>query len=162
MFTVAQRATCCEHALQVLVPMLRHYPCKPSCVQQGNARCILNIRVSVLTSMCTDVTPAAGSLLFTQLLLSGWVEGKRWADLKNPGSQGDGSFLGITGGFKPVSNGYPGMFFGECAKQANRISHDICRPAVPDISVVKHNQPCICCMTCSTGIRAPTTAVYNL
>jgi len=37
------------------------------------------------------------------------VEGKRWADLYNPGSQGDGSFLGITGGFKPKSNGYPGM-----------------------------------------------------
>ena len=50
----------------------------------------------------------AGSLLFTQLLFSGWVEGKRWADLYNPGSQGDGSFLGITSGFKPVSNGYPG------------------------------------------------------
>lgn len=52
--------------------------------------------------------PYAGSLIFTQLLFSGWVEGKRWADLYNPGSQGDGSFLGITNGFKPVSNGYPG------------------------------------------------------
>lgn len=49
-----------------------------------------------------------GSLLFTQFLFTGWVEGKRWADLYNPGSQGDGSFLGITGGFKPKSNGYPG------------------------------------------------------
>lgn len=49
-----------------------------------------------------------GSLIFTQLLITGWVEGKRWADLKNPGSQGDGSFLGITSGFKGVSNGYPG------------------------------------------------------
>lgn len=50
----------------------------------------------------------SGSLIFTQLLITGWVEGKRWADLKNPGSQGDGSFLGITSGFKGVSNGYPG------------------------------------------------------
>ena len=50
----------------------------------------------------------AGSMIFTQLLFTGWVECKSWADLKNPGSQGDGSFLGITSGFKPVSNGYPG------------------------------------------------------
>lgn len=56
----------------------------------------------------------AGSLLFTQFLFTGWVEGKRWADLYNPGSQGDGSFLGITGGFKPKSNGYPGMHSRHC------------------------------------------------
>ena len=42
------------------------------------------------------------------LLLSGWAESKRWADFKNPGSQGDGSFLGITDDFKGVSNAYPG------------------------------------------------------
>ncbi|KAK9823757.1 hypothetical protein WJX72_005208 [[Myrmecia] bisecta] len=51
------------------------------------------------------------SLLFVQLLLTGWAESKRWADYKNPGSQGDGSFLGVTDGFKGQSNGYPGGLF---------------------------------------------------
>ena len=44
-------------------------------------------------------------MLFVQILLIGWVEGKRWADLKNPGSQGDGSFLGVTDELKGQSNG---------------------------------------------------------
>ena len=76
-----------------------------------------------------ELSLSAGSLIFTQLLLSGWVEGKRWADLKNPGSQGDGSFLGITSGFKPVSNGYPGKASGPCATchmyvMQGKLSHD--------------------------------------
>ena len=41
----------------------------------------------------------------------GWAEGKRWADIKNPGSQGDGSFFGITDDFKGKENGYPGGRF---------------------------------------------------
>jgi hypothetical protein len=51
------------------------------------------------------------ALITVQLLLMGWVEGKRIQDFKNPGSQGDGSFMGITDGFKGVANGYPGGFF---------------------------------------------------
>lgn len=51
------------------------------------------------------------SLLGVQLILTGWVEAKRWADYKNPGSQGDGSFLGITDDFKGTANGYPGGKF---------------------------------------------------
>lgn len=39
----------------------------------------------------------------------GWVETKRWQDFRNPGSQGDGSFFGITDGFKGQGNGYPGQ-----------------------------------------------------
>lgn len=50
----------------------------------------------------------SGSLIFTELLLFGWVETKRLYDLRNPGSQGDGSFLGITDGLKGKENGYPG------------------------------------------------------
>lgn len=50
----------------------------------------------------------AGPMLYVQLLLCGWAESKRWLDYKNPGSQGDGSFFGITEGFKGQSNGYPG------------------------------------------------------
>ena len=50
-------------------------------------------------------------MIFVQILLTGWVEGKRWADFKNPGSQGDGSFLGLTDGLKGQSNGYPGGVF---------------------------------------------------
>jgi hypothetical protein len=53
------------------------------------------------------VLPAA-SLLFIQLILCGWAESKRWLDFKSPGSQGDGSFFGITDDFKGVANGYPG------------------------------------------------------
>ena len=49
-----------------------------------------------------------GALLIVQLLLMGWVEGKRIQDFKNPGSQGDGTFLGVTDGFKGKDNGYPG------------------------------------------------------
>jgi hypothetical protein len=44
----------------------------------------------------------------TQILLSQWVELKRWNDFKNPGSQGDGSFLGVTDPLKGTENGYPG------------------------------------------------------
>jgi light-harvesting complex I chlorophyll a/b binding protein 5 len=51
------------------------------------------------------------ALLIVQLLLMGWAETKRIQDFKNPGSQGDGSFLGITDGFKGVANGYPGGIF---------------------------------------------------
>lgn len=50
-------------------------------------------------------------MIFTELLLFGWVETKRLQDLRNPGSQGDGSFLGVTDGLKGVSNGYPGGWF---------------------------------------------------
>jgi hypothetical protein len=60
---------------------------------------------------------AAGSyasfpnLLISTFLLMGWAEGKRWADIKNPGSQGDGSFFGVTDDFKGKENGYPGGRF---------------------------------------------------
>lgn len=39
------------------------------------------------------------------MLLTQWVELKRLEDFKNPGSQADGSFFGITDDFKGVSNG---------------------------------------------------------
>lgn len=44
----------------------------------------------------------------TQLVLFHWVETKRIYDFKNPGSQGDGSFFGITTEFKGKEVGYPG------------------------------------------------------
>jgi len=50
------------------------------------------------------------ALLFTELLLMGWVETKRWLDFKNPGSQADGS-MGPGDGLKGQSNGYPGGWF---------------------------------------------------
>jgi len=59
--------------------------------------------------LTADVVLPAAALLFTELLLMGWVETKRWQDFRNPGSQGDGSFLGITDGFKGKGNGYPGV-----------------------------------------------------
>lgn len=49
-----------------------------------------------------------GTLLVIEFLLMGWVETKRWLDIRNPGSQADGSFLGVTEGFKGKENGYPG------------------------------------------------------
>ena len=52
-----------------------------------------------------------GALVWTTFALSGWAEFKRLQDIRNPGSQADGSFLGITDDFKGVSNGYPGGKF---------------------------------------------------
>jgi hypothetical protein len=52
------------------------------------------------------------TLLGVQFLLFAWVETKRFLDFKNPGSQGDGSFFGITDDFKGVENGYPGEACG--------------------------------------------------
>ncbi len=61
--------------------------------------------VCLLTSVSVV---CAAALLFIQIILTGWVETKRWLDFRNPGSQGDGSFLGVTDDFKPTGNGYPG------------------------------------------------------
>jgi len=52
-----------------------------------------------------------GTLVIVQLLLCGWAETKRWQDFVNPGSQADGSFLGVTDPFKGKENGYPGGKF---------------------------------------------------
>eukprot|EP00878_Enallax_costatus_P000086 GHUV01000114.1.p1 GENE.GHUV01000114.1~~GHUV01000114.1.p1 ORF type:complete len:253 (+),score=67.69 GHUV01000114.1:66-824(+) len=49
-----------------------------------------------------------GTLVATMFLLFHWVEQKRVMDFRNPGSQGDGSFFGITDDFKSKENGYPG------------------------------------------------------
>jgi light-harvesting complex I chlorophyll a/b binding protein 5 len=55
--------------------------------------------------------PLATNIVVT-LLFSGWVETKRLMDIRNPGSQGDGSFLGVTDEFKsPKGTGYPGGRF---------------------------------------------------
>lgn len=52
-----------------------------------------------------------GALIWTTFALCGFVELKRLQDIRNPGSQGDGSFLGVTDGFKGTANGYPGGVF---------------------------------------------------
>ncbi|KAF8055753.1 PF20 [Scenedesmus sp. PABB004] len=49
-----------------------------------------------------------GTLTATMFLLFHWAEQKRIMDFRNPGSQGDGSFFGITDDFKSKENGYPG------------------------------------------------------
>ena len=49
-----------------------------------------------------------GALLYTTFLLSGWAEAKRWMDFEKPGSQADGSFLGITGGWRRRRRGREG------------------------------------------------------
>lgn len=48
------------------------------------------------------------SMIAVELLLFAFVETKRLMDLRNPGSQADGSFLGITTPLKGTENGYPG------------------------------------------------------
>eukprot|EP00244_Chara_vulgaris_P008558 TRINITY_DN33_c0_g1_i4.p1 TRINITY_DN33_c0_g1~~TRINITY_DN33_c0_g1_i4.p1 ORF type:complete len:284 (+),score=36.42 TRINITY_DN33_c0_g1_i4:252-1103(+) len=68
-----------------------------------------------------------GSLLGTQLLLMGWVEGKRWADFVNPGSQSvwwatpwsktSENFVNTTG-----QQGYPGGQFFDPLRLAGSIS----------------------------------------
>ncbi|WIA16109.1 hypothetical protein OEZ85_012828 [Tetradesmus obliquus] len=49
-----------------------------------------------------------GTLVATMFLLFHWAEQKRINDFWKPGSQGDGSFFGITDDFKGTENGYPG------------------------------------------------------
>lgn len=49
-----------------------------------------------------------GALVYTTFALCGWAEAKRWMDFEKPGSQADGSFLGITDDFAGNGNGYPG------------------------------------------------------
>eukprot|EP00798_Chlamydomonas_sp_ICE-L_P030899 gene30899-35952_t len=49
-----------------------------------------------------------GTLFITQMILQGWAESKRLMDMRVPGSQGDGSFFGITDDFKGKEVGYPG------------------------------------------------------
>lgn len=52
--------------------------------------------------------PPSGTLVATMFLLFHWAEQKRIGDFYKPGSQGDGSFFGITDDFKGTENGYPG------------------------------------------------------
>lgn len=55
---------------------------------------------------------AAGVLIFVQVVLSGFVEVKRWQDLRKAGSQAEpGTFLGLEGAFKGKEPGYPGGIF---------------------------------------------------
>ena len=60
---------------------------------------------------CTSSTDClcAASLLFIQIILTGWVETKRGMDFQNPGTQDN--WLGEGGQFKPMDNGYPGGAF---------------------------------------------------
>lgn len=53
----------------------------------------------------TERPLTTAALIFAQVLLTQWVELKRLEDFKNPGSQADGSFFGITDDFKGVANG---------------------------------------------------------
>ena len=72
----------------------------------------------------------AAALLFVELLLAGWAESKRLADYNNPGSQGDGSFFGITDGLKGQDNGYPGQvpaFQVICAPSSLQLRHVVNR-----------------------------------
>jgi len=48
------------------------------------------------------------TLNIIMFVLMHWVETKRMWDFKSPGSQGDGSFFGITDDFKGKEPGYPG------------------------------------------------------
>ena len=60
----------------------------------------------------------ADTLNVTMFILMHWAETKRAYDFKNPGSQGDGSFFGITTDFKGKEVGYPGTccFMGHLEK----------------------------------------------
>ena len=56
-----------------------------------------------------QLSACAASLLFIQIILTGWVETKRLMDFQNPGTQDN--WLGEGGQFKPMDNGYPGGAF---------------------------------------------------
>lgn len=86
-----------------------YYPSTLQCTE-------LKLKLNMMNSLCLTYRVSflcSGTLLFTEFILFGFVEGKRWADLKNPGSQGDGSFLGLTDSLKPKENGYPGGWVGD-------------------------------------------------
>jgi len=52
------------------------------------------------------------ALLVVEFFMVGWVELRRYQDFVNPGSQGDGGFLGITEPFKGTGDSsYPGGIF---------------------------------------------------
>merc|ERR1711937_837532 len=55
-----------------------------------------------------------GTLLVIQILLMGWVEGRRWQDMRKPGStlEPAGNFLGLESSFAGKGDtGYPGGVF---------------------------------------------------
>merc|ERR1712224_864626 len=55
-----------------------------------------------------------GSLLVIQLILMGWVEGRRWQDIRKPGSTSEpaGNFLGLENAISGKGDvGYPGGAF---------------------------------------------------
>lgn len=54
-----------------------------------------------------------GSLLMVQLFMYGFVETKRWMDMRKPGSQAEkGTFLGFESAFAGTGEpGYPGGVF---------------------------------------------------
>lgn len=116
--------------------------------------------MSVTCPFCfwQNFASCAGSLIFTQLLITGWVEGKRWADLKNPGSQGDGSFLGITSGFKPTSNGYPGTAALKQSTSAVRC----CASKTSFLTCVLVLGPCYTLTIPAAGIASGTIRVITM
>jgi hypothetical protein len=63
------------------------------------------------------------------MVLFAWVETKRLWDIKNPGSQGDGSFFGITEEFKGKENGYPGEPLAVCMPYSTLSLHNTFSPS---------------------------------
>ena len=73
------------------------------------------------------------ALVIVQAILFTWVELKRLQDFRKPASQADGSFLGVTDGFKGVANGYPGGLFdpmgmSKDAKNFATMKQKVCCP----------------------------------
>merc|ERR1712144_90656 len=61
-----------------------------------------------------DSYASFGTLLVMQLFLMGWVEGRRWQDIRKPGATSNppGNFLGLEGIFGGTGDvGYPGGAF---------------------------------------------------
>lgn len=61
-----------------------------------------------LHALISTLHPTPDTLNIIMFISFHWAETKRAYDLKNPGSQGDGSFFGITDDFKGKEPGYPG------------------------------------------------------
>eukprot|EP00746_Dinoflagellata_sp_MGD_P157235 gnl/MRDRNA2_/MRDRNA2_86148_c0_seq1.p2 gnl/MRDRNA2_/MRDRNA2_86148_c0~~gnl/MRDRNA2_/MRDRNA2_86148_c0_seq1.p2 ORF type:complete len:170 (-),score=14.91 gnl/MRDRNA2_/MRDRNA2_86148_c0_seq1:1475-1984(-) len=74
-----------------------------------------DVNFMVAGKVCADDSYTSfGTLLVIQLFLMGWAEGRRWQDMRKPGSTAEpsGNFLGFEsalGGGKDV--GYPGGAF---------------------------------------------------
>jgi hypothetical protein len=104
------------------------------------------------------------SLFAIQLFLMGWAEGKRWMDIRKPGSQGEpGSFLGFEGMLKGTDQvGYPGGAFnpmGMGKDNMKEMQTKVCRPP-GCLSLLSHF--ILLCIVLAVGVISNSVILWLL